>query len=160
MRLWLSFIAALILIPVALAFTVLSDRATAVRCARTNGHVNCSETESIGPYVLWSQSVENITLARDTSQSSDGSNSGVVVETANGDDVELTSTFLDDKQQADIADRVHQFANDPSTGNLLAFRLAPSLLNLALGGGFSLVCAIWALYAFVQILRRIFGVLR
>src|SRR5215472_3710709 len=108
MRLWLSFIAALILIPVALAYTAFSARTTMVHCLRVNGEVACSEQEVIGPYVAWSKTVQNIRIARDMSQN-ESSSQGVVAETESGDQVALTSTFLDNNQQADIANRIHQF---------------------------------------------------
>ena len=156
MRLWLSFIAALILIPAALAYTAFSARTTAVHCTRANGHVSCFESETIGPYVAWSKTIENIHIARDMSQSQSNSQ-GVVAETESGDQVELTSTFLDDNQQADIANRIHQFIFVNQSQNALDFTVPPSLLNLALGGGFTLIMVIWALVGAVRIVRRMFS---
>jgi hypothetical protein len=157
MRLVLSFIAALILIPVALAYTAFSDRQTAIHCARSGGHVSCSDRETIGPYVAWSKTVEDIAIARDMSQSDSSGNQGVVAQTESGDEVELTSTFLDDKQQADISNRLQDFIFINSSQSSLDFSVPPSLLNLALGAGFSVVLVIWALYGVVRIVQRIFG---
>jgi hypothetical protein len=156
MRLWLSFVAALILIPVALAYTAFSDRTTLVHCLRANGHVACSEQEAIGPYVAWSKTVQNIRIARDMSQG-DSSSQGVVAETEDGDQVELTSTFLDTNQQADIDNRIHQFIFVNATQESLDISEPPSLLNLALGGGFTLVLVIWALVGAVRIARQLFS---
>ena len=152
-RLLLSLIAGLLLIPVALGFTIFSARSTTVNCARVTGHVSCAEIERIGPYVAWSKSVENIAIARDMSQS--GSAEGVVAETEAGQQVQLTSTFLDQNQQAAIADRIHQFIFVQQDQDTLALNVPPSLLNLALGGAFTLVMVIWTLITALRIGRRL-----
>jgi hypothetical protein len=153
MRLWLSLLAALLLAPVALGYTVFSSRTTSVNCARVGGHVSCSEREHVGPYAVWSKSVENIAIARDMSGSSNAN--GVVAETESGDQIQLTSTFLDENQQADIANRIHQFIFVQRDQDTLSFDLPPSLLNLALGGAFTVALAIWALVSVFQIVRRL-----
>jgi hypothetical protein len=153
MRQWISLLVALLLTPVALGYAIFSSRLTSVNCARVGGHVSCSDREHIGPYDVWSKSVEDIAIARDMSGSSDAN--GVVAETESGDHVQLTSTFLDDNQQADIANRIHQFIFVQRDQDRLSFDLPPSLLNLALGGAFTVVMAIWALVSALQIVRRL-----
>jgi hypothetical protein len=152
MRLWLPLIAALIFAPLALGYTAFSTRSAAVICARVNGHVNCTDTESIGSYVAWSKSVENIAIARDMSQS--GSNQGVVAETEAGSQVPLTSTFLDSSQQAGIANRIHQFIFVQTDQTQLSFNLGLSLINLGLGGTLTLVLLVLAALSALRIVQR------
>jgi hypothetical protein len=153
MRLWFSLLAALLLTPVALGYTIFSTRSTSVSCARVDGHVNCSEREHIGPYDVWAKRVANIAIARDMSGSSEAN--GVVAETESGEQIQLTSTFLDENQQAAIADRIHQFIFVQRDQDTLAFDLPPSLINIALGGGFTAALAIGALVTAVQLGRRL-----
>ena len=67
MRQWLALGAALILMPLALGYTIFGARATEVRCTRASGPVSCAEREHIGPYDVWAKSVEDIQIARDMS---------------------------------------------------------------------------------------------
>jgi hypothetical protein len=152
MRLWLSLIAAVLLIPVALAYTLFTARTTSINCARVDGHVSCSDREHIGAYAVWSKTVENIAIARDMSQSSNGQ--GVVAETESGDQVQLTSSFLDDNSQADIDNRIHQFIFVQTDQNTLAFDLAPTLFSLAPGAAFTVILAVSALISAVRIGQR------
>jgi hypothetical protein len=152
MRAWLSFIFALILIPVAIVVTAFLTRTASVACTRAGEQIPCHETESIGPYQAFSATVENVKIARDMTDS-DGGSTGVFIETENGDDIRFTSTFLDDKQQATIADSIHQFIFVQQDQKELAFALPISLLNLALGAGFVLAMIIWAAISAVRILR-------
>src|SRR5258707_13097016 len=107
MRPWISLFVALLLPPVPIGYTLFSARTTAVSCTRAGGQVSCSEREAIGPYDAWSKTVEDIKIARDMSGSSDAN--GVVAETESGEQIQLTSNFLDENTQADIANRIHQF---------------------------------------------------
>jgi len=152
MRLWLSLLAALLLIPVAIGYTLFTARTTSINCARVDGHVSCADQEHIGPYPVWSKAVENIAIARDMSQSSNGQ--GVVAETESGDQVQLTSSFLDDNSQADIANRIHQFIFVQRNQNTLTFDLPPSLLGMAPGAVATVVLGIWALISVVRIIQR------
>ena len=151
MRLWLSFIAAVLLTPLALGYTIFSARTTSVNCARVDGQVSCSDREHIGPYTVWSQSVENIAIARDMSGSSN--TQGVVAETESGEQIQLTSTFLDDNTQADIANRIHQFIFVQRDQTTLTFDLPPSLLTLAPSAAFTVILVIYALVTAVRIGR-------
>jgi len=152
-RTWLSLFAAVLLTPVALAYTLFTARTTSINCARVDGHVSCTDREHIGPYAVWTKSVENIAIARDMSQSNNGQ--GVVAETESGDQVQLTSSFLDDNTQADIDNRIHQFIFVQRDQNTLAFDLAPTLLGLAPGVAATLVLALWALISAVRIGQRL-----
>src|SRR5205807_9989753 len=97
--------------------------------------------------------VEDIAIARDMSQSSNGN--GVVAETESGQQVQLTSNFLETNQQADIADRIHQFIFVQRAENALSFDLPPSLITLAGGGLFTVGLAVWALVSVLRIGRRL-----
>src|SRR5437762_12605517 len=108
MRAWLSLLAALLLIPVAIAVTAFLTRTVSVFCTRAAGPITCRESESVGACAAFSASAENVKIARDMS-SPEGGSTGVFIETENGDDIRFTSTFLDDRQDAAIADRIHQF---------------------------------------------------
>src|SRR5258707_8022320 len=141
MRLWLSLIAAVLLTPVALGYTLFTARPASVNCSRVDGHVTCTDREHIGPYSAWSKTVENIAIARDMSQSNNGQ--GVVAETESGDQIQLTSSFLDDNTQADIDNRIHQFIFVQRDQNTLTFDLAPSLVGLAPGVGITVVLVLW-----------------
>src|SRR5262249_45126017 len=129
MRPWISLFIALLLIPVAIGYAAFSARTTEVVCHRVGGQVSCSGRETIGPYEAWSKSVENIKIARDMSGSSNAN--GVVAETESGEQIQLTSTFLDDNTQADIASRIHQFIFVQRDQDTLSFSLGPSLLAVA-----------------------------
>ena len=153
MRPWISLFIALLLIPVAIGYTAFSARTTDVVCRRAGGQVSCSERETIGPYEAWSKSVEDIKIARDMSGSSDAN--GVVAETNSGEQIQLTSTFLDENTQADIANRIHQFIFVQRDQDTLAFSLGPSLLAVAPGAVAAVGLAIWALVSVAQIVRRL-----
>ena len=153
MRPWISLFFALLLTPVAIGYTVFTARATSVNCARVSGQVSCSERETIGPYTAWSKSVENISIARDMSGSSDAN--GVVAETASGQQIQLTSNFLDENTQADIANRIHQFIFVQRDQDTLAFSLSPALLALGPGAAATVILVLWALVSVFQIIRRL-----
>ncbi len=153
MRAWLSLLFALLLIPVAIAGTAFLTRTASVACTRAGEQITCRETENIGPYQAHSATVENVKIARDISDS-DGGSSGVFIETQSGDNLQFTSGFLDNGQQAAIADRIHQFIfvqrNEPE----LAFTLPLSLVNLAFCALFVLALIIWAAISALRIARR------
>jgi hypothetical protein len=153
MRPWISLFIALLLIPLAIGYAAFSARTTDVVCNRAGGQVSCSEREAIGPYEAWSKSVEDIKIARDMSGSSDAN--GVVAETNSGEQIQLTSTFLDDNTQADISNRIHQFIFVQRDQDTLAFSLGPSLLAVAPGAVAAVGLAIWAVVSVVQIVRRL-----
>ena len=153
MRPWISLFFALLLTPVAIGYTLFSARTTSVNCARVGSQVSCSERETIGPYEAWTKRVEDITIARDMSGSSNAN--GVVAETESGQQIQLTSSFLADTTQADIANRIHQFIFVQRDQDTLAFSLAPSLLALAPGGAATVGLLIWALVSALQIVRRL-----
>ena len=153
MRPWISLFFALLLTPIAIGYTLFTVRTTAIHCARAGGQVSCSDSETIGPYTAWSKSVEDISIARDMSGSSNGS--GVVAETASGEQIQLTSSFLDENTQADIANRIHQFIFVQRDQDTLAFSLPPSLLAVAPGAAATVGLIIWALVSVAQIVRRL-----
>ncbi len=153
MRPWISLFVALLLTPVAIGYTLFSARTTDVSCTRAGGQVSCAESEVIGPYTAWSKTVEDIKIARDMSGSSDAN--GVVAETESGDQIQLTSTFLDDNTQADIANRIHQFIFVQRDQDTLDLSLAPSLLAVAPGAAATVGVIIWALVSVFQIVRRL-----
>ena len=153
MRPWISLFFALLLTPVAIGYTLFTARTTAVNCARVSGQVSCSERETIGPYTAWSKSVADIKIARDMSGSSNAN--GVVAETASGELIQLTSNFLYENTQADIADRIHQFIFVQQDQDTLAFSLPPALLALAPGATATVGLVIWALVSVFQIIRRL-----
>jgi len=153
MRPWISLFVALLLTPVAIGYTLFSARTIAVSCTRASGQVSCAESETIGPYTAWSRSVEDISIARDMSGSSEAN--GVVAETESGDQIQLTSNFLDENTQADIANRIHQFIFVQRDQDTLAFSLGPSLLAIAPGAAATVGLIIWALVSVFQIVRRL-----
>ena|SRR5664279_436263 len=152
MRLWLSFIFALLLTPVALGYTLFSARTASINCARVDSHVSCTDLEHIGPYSVWSKSVENIAIARDMSQS--GFANGVVAETESGDQIQLTSNFLYENTQADIDNRIHQFIFVQQDQSTLTFDIPPSLLSMAPGAVAAVILVISALISAVRIIQR------
>ena len=152
MRRWLSFLVALLLIPVAIAGTAFISRSASANCRRAAGQVSCAETEHIGPYPAWSKSVEHVSIARAMGDSESGPN-GVFIETVSGEDIQFTSTFLDMSQINTIADRIHQFLFVQQDQTELSVDLPPSLLNLGLGALFTLALAIGALISAVRIIR-------
>jgi hypothetical protein len=155
MRLWLTFIVSLLLTPLALGYTVFTARTASIRCARDGSQISCSNTEHIGPYQAWSKTVTDISLVRDMSQSDNGS--GVVAETETGDDIQLTSSFLDDNTQAEIDNRIHQFIYAQTKPSALDFDMPPTLLGLAPGAGVTLLFGIGALISLVRIIRTLFS---
>ena len=153
MRAWLTLLLALILIPVALAATAFLTRTVSVACTRAAGPITCRETESIGPYQVFSAAVEDVKIARDMSDS-DGGSTGVFIETNAGDNIRFSSSFLDDQQQSAIADRIHQFIFVQRDQTELAFTLPFSLLYLAMGVGVTLAILVWAFLSAARIARR------
>lgn len=151
----LSLLATLLLSLVALGYTFFSARVPTVSCTRASGPVSCTERETIGPYVAWSKSVEDIAIARDMSGSSEAD--GVVAETQSGDQVQLTSTFLDSSQQQHIANRIHAFIFAEQDQTAFSLTLPLSLLNLAVGGAFTVVGLLASLVAAVRLGRRLLG---
>ena len=153
MRAWLSLLFALLLIPVAIAGTAFLTRIASVACTRAAGPIVCRETEFIGPYQAFSATVADVKIARDMTDS-EGSSSGVFIETQSGDNLRFTSSFLDSGQQSTVADRIHQFIFVQQDQPELAFTLPISLLNLSLGAGFVLALLIWAALSAARIARQ------
>ena len=140
---------------VALAFTVFTARVPSVTCTRASGSVSCTERETIGPYVAWSRTVEHIATARPVAGSSDVD--GVVAETESGDQIPLTSTFLDANQQLLIANRIHAFIFVEQNQTAFTLTLPLSLLGLGVGGAFTLLGAASSLVSLVRVVRRVLG---
>ena len=150
---WLSFLIALLLIPVAIGVTVFITRSASINCRRAGGQVSCAENEHIGPYPAWSASVEHVAIARAMGVSESGP-SGVFIETEAGDTIQFTSNALDTNQQNTVADRIHQFLFVRQDQTELNFDLSPSLRNLGLGALFTLAMLLWALFSAFQIIRH------